>query len=326
MGWCHIPGSCRSRPDARSHRPDDWRRWRTTPCCWRCSPARMASIPGKIAGRPKPALPRGARRSARPACASAWWHEGFGHPQSMAQSDAVVRDAAERLQAASVPSSRPSIHPHASDRARRSGCRSRPRGPPRQMMHGQRVRLQLAGAVCRLAPGCIIQRMARSRSDELSDTLKNTMLLGHYHDHPVIAGALLRQGAKPGAHACDAAYDRRAVALRSAADADPADDGAEAPMPGRMPRSPEIIQRAFEVLPNAAPFDCTHHPAMSLPCGTVDGLPVGMMLVGKAVCRGHHLPRRRRVRGRRRLEDHHGVRHRPGRSVGPAGACCSFHH
>ena len=32
---------------------------------------------------------------------------------------------------------------------------------------------------------------------------------------------------------------------------------------------------------NTAPFDLTHHPAMSLPYGMVDGLPVGLMLVGK---------------------------------------------
>ena len=43
----------------------------------------------------------------------------------------------------------------------------------------------------------------------------------------------------------------------------------------------EILQRGFEMLPNTAPFDCTHHPAMSVPCGIVDGLPAGMMLVGR---------------------------------------------
>jgi amidase len=35
------------------------------------------------------------------------------------------------------------------------------------------------------------------------------------------------------------------------------------------------------MLPNTCPFDVTGHPAMSLPCGLVDGLPVGMMLVGR---------------------------------------------
>ena len=36
-----------------------------------------------------------------------------------------------------------------------------------------------------------------------------------------------------------------------------------------------------EMLGNTAPFDITHHPAMSVPCGMVDGLPVGLMLVGR---------------------------------------------
>ena len=33
--------------------------------------------------------------------------------------------------------------------------------------------------------------------------------------------------------------------------------------------------------PNTAPFDVTGHPAMSMPCGMSDGLPVGLMLIGK---------------------------------------------
>jgi amidase len=35
------------------------------------------------------------------------------------------------------------------------------------------------------------------------------------------------------------------------------------------------------MLPNTAPFDVTGHPAISVPCGTSDGLPVGLMMVGE---------------------------------------------
>ena len=41
------------------------------------------------------------------------------------------------------------------------------------------------------------------------------------------------------------------------------------------------MKRALEMLANTAPFDLTHHPAMSVPCGLRDGLPIGMMLIGK---------------------------------------------
>ncbi len=51
------------------------------------------------------------------------------------------------------------------------------------------------------------------------------------------------------------------------------------PLPGAPVA--EIIARAFEMVENTAPFDASGHPAMSIPCGLVDGLPVGMMLVGK---------------------------------------------
>jgi amidase len=32
---------------------------------------------------------------------------------------------------------------------------------------------------------------------------------------------------------------------------------------------------------NTCPFDVSGHPALTIPCGKVDGLPIGMMLVGK---------------------------------------------
>ena len=43
----------------------------------------------------------------------------------------------------------------------------------------------------------------------------------------------------------------------------------------------EYVARALEMIPNTCPFDVTGHPAMSVPCGMSDGLPIGMMLIGK---------------------------------------------
>ncbi|MEF8877091.1 MAG: amidase [Haloarculaceae archaeon] len=43
----------------------------------------------------------------------------------------------------------------------------------------------------------------------------------------------------------------------------------------------EVIGRALDMLPNTSPFDITGHPAVSVPCGESDGLPVGLMLVGE---------------------------------------------
>ena len=41
------------------------------------------------------------------------------------------------------------------------------------------------------------------------------------------------------------------------------------------------IARALEMIVNTAPFDVSGHPATSVPAGLSQGLPVGMMLVGK---------------------------------------------
>jgi amidase len=38
---------------------------------------------------------------------------------------------------------------------------------------------------------------------------------------------------------------------------------------------------AFGPLTNTMAFNNTHHPAMSIPCGMSDGLPVGMMLIAR---------------------------------------------
>ena len=118
----------------------------------------------------------------------------------------------------------------------------------------------------------------RTRADELSDSLKNTMLLGHYmvthyRGHYYAKAQNLVHCLR---HAYDevlACYDLLLM---------PTLPMVATPLPEANAPVGQILQRAFEKLANTAQFDCTHHPAMSLPCGLVDGLPVGMMLVAKA--------------------------------------------
>jgi amidase len=43
----------------------------------------------------------------------------------------------------------------------------------------------------------------------------------------------------------------------------------------------DYVDRALNMISNTAPFDITHHPAMAIPCGMADGLPVSLMLVGR---------------------------------------------
>ena len=49
----------------------------------------------------------------------------------------------------------------------------------------------------------------------------------------------------------------------------------------RDPSRLDIIERAVNMLANTSPFDVTGHPAISVPAGTSDGLPVGLMFVGE---------------------------------------------
>ena len=199
--------------------------------------------------------------------------EGFGHPQSQEANDALVKEAAERLKGLGATVETVSLPMHRLGAAIWLPVAAE--GATMQMMHGNGFGFNWQG----LYVNSLLDFHSnwRDRADELSESLKNTMLLGHYmvtrHRGHYYAKAqnLVRRLRR--------AYDE--VLARYDLLAMPTLPMAATPLPAPGASTTEIIQRAFEVLPNTAPFDCTHHPAMSLPCGLADGLPVGLMLVGK---------------------------------------------
>src|SRR5580704_5572871 len=117
----------------------------------------------------------------------------------------------------------------------------------------------------------------KHRADELSDSLKITMLLGqyftkHYRGHFYAKAQNLSRKLRVAYDTALAKYDLLLM---------PTLPVKATPLPPADASRALYLQRAFEMLPNTAPFDATGHPAMSLPCGMSDGLPVGLMLIAK---------------------------------------------
>ncbi len=118
----------------------------------------------------------------------------------------------------------------------------------------------------------------RWRADELSETTKLMTMLGTYINQQF--GSRFYGKAVNISRRLKAAYDSVLAEHDLLLMPTLPHKATKIPEPG-APRE-EIVARAFEMLPNTAPFDITHHPAMSIPCGLGDGLPIGMMLIGKA--------------------------------------------
>lgn len=53
------------------------------------------------------------------------------------------------------------------------------------------------------------------------------------------------------------------------------------PIPSDNASIGEVIGHSWSMLANTSPFDLTGHPAISVPCGTSNDKPVGLMLIGR---------------------------------------------
>src|SRR6266516_5879047 len=135
------------------------------------------------------------------------------------------------------------------------------------------------GAKARYATGLVdaFAEGRRARGDRLSETVKLTVLAGrwmadaHHSRYYAKAHNLAR--------AAVAAYDE-ALAGHDLL-VMPTLPLKATPIPAADAPLEEYVRRALEMIPNTAPFDVTGHPAMNVPCAMSDGLPIGMMLVGR---------------------------------------------
>jgi amidase len=199
--------------------------------------------------------------------------EGFGWPQSETDVDAMVRKGADAFRKLGAVVEDVSIPAHATAMPIWSAIAHE--GATAQMMLGNGFGFNWKGLY---VTSLLDAHSAwRQRADELSDTLKITTLAGYYFIQKYRGHfyAKAQNLARKLTAAYDASLQNYDLLLM------PTVPVKATPIPGATAPRAEYIARAFEMLPNCAPFDVSGHPAMTLPCGLSNGLPAGVMLVGK---------------------------------------------
>jgi len=199
--------------------------------------------------------------------------EGFGLVGGTPGLDDKVRAAAERLRRLGARVEPVSVPMHSDGLAIWTPIALE--GLQAQMMHGNGMGFNWRGMYL----PSLIDRHAgwRARADELSPSLKVSMFVGewflqHHRGHYYAKAQNLSRQLRLAYDGALARYDLLVM---------PTVPMTAQPIPAPNAPLAEVIQRAFEMVANTAPFDASGHPAMSVPCGLLGGLPVGMMLIGK---------------------------------------------
>ncbi len=200
--------------------------------------------------------------------------EGFGRPESEEVVDVKVREAADKFAQLGAEVSEVSIPMHLDGPHIWNAIGFE--GVTLMMMKGGSQGSNWNGHyLSDLAD--FYGRQWRERVDELSTTTKFVMLAGEYmqREQPGVYYAKAQNLGNVLRAKYNEALEQVDLLLMPTTAMRAQDIGS----PDMAPL--EYVGKAFEMLGNTCPTDITHHPAMNVPCGMVDGLPVGMMLVGK---------------------------------------------
>ena len=199
--------------------------------------------------------------------------EGFGQPNAMPAVDKTVRDAAATFAKLGIELETVSIPWHRDAMCVWLGFGRE--GYYSNMMLGNGFGTNHGG----LYLPSLSDRIAgwRSHANEIPHNLRVAMLMGehvrsttngHYYGKARNLTRRLRE-------AYDEALANYDLLLM------PTVTRTAQPLPPRDAPPETVIAHALTNTENTCPFDLTHHPAISIPCGMIDGCPVGLMLVAR---------------------------------------------
>ena len=200
--------------------------------------------------------------------------EGFGLPGAEAEVDARIRDVGAALRKSGASVDEVSIPLHAAGAAIWTPI----------FLEGATELMMRQNAYGTNMKGVFLESMLdaharwRDRADELSETLKLGILMGHYmssrHRGRFYGKAQNLNRLLTAAY--DDALAKFDVLLM------PTTPMATHPLPGPGASREEVVERAFGMIANTAPSCATGHPGISVPAGkTSDGRPIGAMFIAR---------------------------------------------